>query len=137
MDTAILYLETEWNQKIIEVAAQAFGIEPCPVVISLVPPPTLASRLISKMSGSRTLPELCERLVAKIGKEDALLILYEVLLQVGVEEEKLQRIKNYCDTELADSMYIIGKYPDFSTLLALSNIVLSMSDEEFNSLCHV
>ena len=137
METAILCLETVRDRKIIEVAVQAFGIELSPVVVSLVPPPTLASRLISMVSGSRTLPELCERLVVEVGEEDALLILYEVLLQVEMEEEKLKKIKNYCDTELADSMYVISKYPDFSTLLALSNIVLSMSDEEFNSLCHI
>ena len=71
------------------------------------------------------------RLVTReVGEKDALLLLYEVLLGFGVEEEELQSFRNNCNTELADSMYVHERYPDFSILLALGNIVFSMSDKE-------
>uniref|UniRef100_A0A1X7SM61 Uncharacterized protein n=1 Tax=Amphimedon queenslandica TaxID=400682 RepID=A0A1X7SM61_AMPQE len=49
---------------------------------------------------TRDLPYLFRLVKWKVGEEDALVILYEVLLGVDVEEEKLVSIRNHCDTEL-------------------------------------
>ena len=84
-------------------------------------------------SRPRTLPELYDRLVTEVGDEEALFILHEALVGVGVEEELLRKVvsRANCDAKIADSIYMHEKYSDFSMLLALGNTVLSISKEEF------
>uniref|UniRef100_A0A1X7SMC0 Uncharacterized protein n=1 Tax=Amphimedon queenslandica TaxID=400682 RepID=A0A1X7SMC0_AMPQE len=126
------------QMKIIKLALEGLGIEQndrlCYYYDGGIDGNHCSFYLSSKIS-PKTFSELYDRLVVEVGYKDTLLILYEALVGVGVEEEKLLSIRNYCDNKLSDSMYIHEKYPDFSTLLAIGNMVLSMSDEEYSSLC--
>ena len=61
---------------------------------------------------------------------DASYLLYVVLLGVGVDEMLLEEVGLDCDTEI-DIEFLHKEYPKFSILLAVGNMVMSMSDSEY------
>ena len=80
---------------------------------------------------------LCMKLVSQKPhlRKDAPYLLYVVLLGVGVNKLLLEEVGFDCDTEI-NIEFLRTEYPKFIVLLAVGNMVMSMSDSEFAKFSH-
>ena len=76
---------------------------------------------------------LCTKLHVH-GQMDAPYLLYVVLLGVGVNGMLLEKVGFDCGTEI-DIKFLYTNYPKFSVLLAVGNMVMSMSDSKYQQFC--
>ena len=83
----------------------------------------------------RSFSELCMKLLIYGKMDDAPYLLYVVLVGVGVDILLLEEVGFDCDTEI-DVVFLHQNYPKFRVLLAVGNMVMSMSDNEFEKFCH-
>ena len=82
----------------------------------------------------RSFSELCMELSIYGKMDDVPYLLYVVLVGVGVDILLLEEVGFDCDTEI-DIKFLHQNYPKFRVLLAVGNMVMSMSDNEFERFC--
>ena len=82
----------------------------------------------------RSFSELCMELSIYGKMDDVPYLLYVVLVGVGVDILLLEEVGFDCDTEI-DIKFLHQNYPKFRVLLAVGNMVMSMSDNELERFC--